>query len=113
MNEKVKIYYDEMVPPKHIRLVSEMLCMDYSFNPMLSSNPIGFENLVELSQSSFFDHIFVVTKKGSAYMVCSDNGELDLLDMENQLIDLKECELYDFSELQSERRKIRMNKNNI
>lgn len=64
----IKYYYPELVSTARIK--SESLCLDYTFVPEASVNPLSLQDLCELSNEKYIDSMRVfIPKKAEAYYI--------------------------------------------
>lgn len=90
MKDKELIYYDEVFVPKHVRIVSDMLCLDHTFPVGATRKCIGYDEIMLLAQSKLVDRLFVEFDESTAYV--DIGGELANLPGWYE-IDLKELDL--------------------
>ena len=70
----LKYYYPEFAST--VRIKSESLCLDYTFSPSASSNPISLHELCKLANENCFDSIRVSTPKtADAYYIDYNSKE--------------------------------------
>lgn len=62
MEEKTKIYYDFMVPPTYIRMISERMALDHIIFTDATTNPIGYPEVCKLADTGLFDKILVCAR---------------------------------------------------
>lgn len=59
MKQKPIIYYDNMLPPTYIRLVSERLNLDHIVCTDATDRPLGYLDICKLADTKLFDKILV------------------------------------------------------
>lgn len=74
-NHKEHIYYDEMNVPLKIRIVSERLCLDHTFDPHATNSCIGYEDVIALQKSGLIDKLFIYLDTCSAYYIVDVSGK--------------------------------------
>lgn len=65
MKQKPVIYYDNMLPPTYIRLVSERLNLDHIVHTEANEQPMRYSDICRLAETDFFDKILVCACKAS------------------------------------------------
>ena len=62
MDTKTRIYYDFMIPPTYIRLISERLALDHIVYTDATTDPIGYPEVCKLADTGLFDKILVCAR---------------------------------------------------
>lgn len=62
MNMKTTIYYDFMIPPTYIRMISERLALDHIIYTDATTNPLGYSEVCNLAETGLFDRILVCAR---------------------------------------------------
>ena len=57
VKDKTIVFYDNMLSPDVIRLVSEKLCLDHTIQIKASSQRISYVELIRLHETNIFDKI--------------------------------------------------------
>ena len=65
MKQKPVIYYDDMIPPTYIRLVSERLNLDHIVHTEANEQPMKYSDICRLAETNAFDKILVCACKAS------------------------------------------------
>ena len=70
----LKYYYPELAST--VRVKSESLCLDYTFVPGASVNPLSLQDLCKLSNEKYIDSVRVfIPKTAEAYYIDCINNE--------------------------------------
>lgn len=97
---KTNIYYDEMCLPAAIRIKSETLCMDYTFNPAATQKTITYEGLKSIIENPMTDLVQIEFASGTGYIKDYEgniNPVLGWLQIKPAMINLlKVSEINDF-----------------
>lgn len=68
--EKIHIFYNYCELPKLVRIQSEALCLDHTFDPASSEKPIGIEECLKLASSPYIDSVkMLLTEANDAYYI--------------------------------------------
>ena len=62
MDTKTRIYYDFLIPPTYIRLISERLALDHIVYTDATTDPIGYPEVCKLADTGLFDKILVCAR---------------------------------------------------
>ena len=65
MMQKPVIYYDDMIPPTYIRLVSERLNLDHIVHTEATEQPMRYSDIRRLAETGLFNKILVCACKAS------------------------------------------------
>ena len=65
MKPKTIIFYDNMIPPTYIRLVSERLNLDHIVHTEATEQPVRYCDIYRLAATNLFDKILVCACKTS------------------------------------------------
>lgn len=65
MMQKPIIYYDNMIPPTYIRLVSERLNLDHIVHTEANEQPMKYSDICRLAETGLFNKILVCACKAS------------------------------------------------
>ena len=65
MKQKTIIFYDNMVPPTYIRLVSDRLNLDHIVHTEATEQPMRYCDICRLAETNLFDKILVCACKAS------------------------------------------------
>ena len=57
MMQKPVIYYDDMIPPTYIRLVSERLNLDHIVHTEATEQPMRYSDIRRLAETGLFNKI--------------------------------------------------------
>lgn len=57
--DKIKLKYINICPPKKVRIKSERLCLDYTFDSLSSQQCISVADTIKLSQSVYIDKVMI------------------------------------------------------
>lgn len=68
MKNKTIVYYDNMLPPTMIRLVSERMHLDHIIHTACTSPCMGYDDLITLESTAIFDRILFCIE----YAVCKN-----------------------------------------
>lgn len=73
------IYFNEMCPPRQVRIVSSKLCLDHTFTVGAAETCIGYDDVLTMMQSNLIEDLFVCFDDGTAYMPNIDGSLLPVL----------------------------------
>ncbi len=97
---KTNIYYDEMCLPASIRIKSETLCLDYTFNPAATQKTITYEGLKSIIENPMTDLVQIEFASETGYIKDYEgniNPVLGWLQIKPAMINLlKVSEINDF-----------------
>ncbi len=57
--DKIKIYYISICPPEKVRIKSECLCLDYTFDARSSQQCVSVGDMIKLSGEPYIDLVMI------------------------------------------------------
>ena len=95
-------YYDKMILPAGVRIVSEKLCLDHTFlpNSVMSLNCMTLDDIHELQNSGIFDKIMVCFAPNSVFSK-EGTGKNTIMRTISGWHDISLLELHDLNSLLS------------